>query len=58
MNSFTNYSEEVSNVSVLVGDFLAGNSTVPNANNERAYLNYLAFHKYNAHELGIGLRNV
>ncbi|AJS60039.1 hypothetical protein [Paenibacillus sp. IHBB 10380] len=56
--SFTNYSEEANKINDLVGDFLSGDSTVPNANNERAYLNYMAFHKYNANDLGIGLGNV
>ncbi|WP_438347581.1 hypothetical protein ACP8HI_18125 [Paenibacillus sp. FA6] len=56
--SFTNYSEEVNKINVLVGDFLSGDSAVPSVHNERAYLNYLAFQKYGAYDLGIGLNNV
>ncbi|OAB39396.1 hypothetical protein PMSD_05600 [Paenibacillus macquariensis subsp. defensor] len=56
--SFTNYSKEVNKVNVLVEDFLSGDSNVRNVHNERAFLNYLAFQKYNAYDSGIGLRNV
>lgn len=48
----------VENSALMVGSFSFGGSTTPDPNNERAYLNYLAFNKYNANILGIGLQNV
>lgn len=42
---------------LLVEDFFHTGS-MPNPNNERSYLNYLAFNEYNANNLGVGLQSI
>lgn len=48
--------EGIGNVFHLVGNFFG--AEYPDHHNERAYLNYLAFHIYNADSLGIGINSV
>lgn len=42
----------------LIQGFYYSKNYIPNQNNERAYLNYLAFNQYNAKSIGVGLQNV
>ncbi|MCU5174422.1 hypothetical protein [Bacillus paranthracis] len=49
-------SEGIENVIHLVSNFFG--AEYPDHHNERAYLNYLAFHIYNADSLGIGINSV
>ncbi len=52
------FGPEFNNTFNLINDFFSKSGLYPNKNNERAYLNYLAFHYYNASGMGIGLNNV
>lgn len=53
-----NFVSQFEKTNELAKDFMSGESGTPNKNNERAYLNYLAFNVYGASDLGIGMKNV